>query len=1216
MAVMGDGAPPQVTVQAAGAGAIAIGGDAINSIFVTGGTSQFFVGQYERLADAYLDPRSLYRELELDGFTGRRWLLRELDDFVAAADRGYVVIEAAVGLGKTAFAAWLARERHLVHHFVRLMPDVDDIAVALRSLAAQLIRAWDLTARAVGGVLPPNAGRPDVFEVLLFEAAQKRDETRPGEPIIIVVDGLNETSAPPGHNPLALPAEVPLGVYFVVTQRPEHVALVVAAPRRVLTIEAHSDHNHDDVRAHLAAAATAPELSRSLAGAGITADDFVEALFERSDGVWLVLRYVLAELRSGVRGLDDLTSVPAGLWQYYASYWAAWQRDNPESWQAVDLPLLATLTALQEPQPLEVLCDFADCPDRARAEFLIDDAWRPFLQVHVQPDERYEAFHDSLGEFVAGDVPLGDLRSAERAFVRRLAKGKVAAHQRIADRYLDAWGGLEAGLPGLDGDTANVHAGYGLRHLVSHLIGAQADATLHRLLALERPCESAADEGVEPPVANTWYQAHRVHGTFASYALDLERAWARAEVADGDPTVSDDFDGLGFELGYAVAVSSLNSIVGNVPSELLEALVEAGLTTVDQALELARGIADVRARSEALVTLLPRLSGQAQEQAISDALASVQMIPDGYWQAGELMRLAAIAGSEHRDDLLRLADGMSRPYYREIVTKAIAGQGADDVASTRPASSLDPADPEVFAQQYRQRSRQAVATLTALGTTSVETTDAGQRVRATRFVRDPRWRAQLLTTSARQASGHMRDDMLRAALGISLTVGDERSMSSCLGSIGSILARRGDVDAALACLAGLRDPHGRARALFTIAAAASQESERPRIVLMALEAVMDMEREEDRGEVLRVNATSLVVVGDDRRVERALASLDDGWRACVRVAVARHAPAERRNELLQSALDSVLTEANVADRFRVVAELIPELPDALLEAAEAVIDRIDDKETGDRARALLAGRQARLGQIEVDRRTMGLVTEPYWEVEARLGVAGGLAARGQNGLAVEVASTIESPTHRAEGLAVAGDLAGARGVVDAAADPLTRIACLLRIGRIAARATNAPSGAHHSVDEARAMLEQLDDVAAYPAAAAAVAEALAAGGQCHSALGVIGPLADEDRAEALRRLAPYVTEGSVDDAIRAARSLSNPADRGRSLAGLTGVVARTRASTLPSHIRDTLHLSSTGTRSHLLEAATDLAPGLVALSGSPGIVALADAIALAYRWWP
>ncbi len=148
------------TVGAEGAGSIAVGRDAINSIFVTGGVNQFFVGQYERLVDAYLSPQSLYRELDLDDFVGRAWLVQELDAFVAERDRGYLVLEAEAGMGKTAFMAWLARERRYVHHFVRLMPDPDDIGPALRSMAAQLIRAWDLQDRAVGGVLPPNARAP------------------------------------------------------------------------------------------------------------------------------------------------------------------------------------------------------------------------------------------------------------------------------------------------------------------------------------------------------------------------------------------------------------------------------------------------------------------------------------------------------------------------------------------------------------------------------------------------------------------------------------------------------------------------------------------------------------------------------------------------------------------------------------------------------------------------------------------------------------------------------------------------------------------------------------------------------------------------------------------------------------------------------------------------------------------------------------------------
>ncbi len=177
--------PPDVpagVVRAEGSGSIAVGGDAINSIFVTGGVNQFFVGRYERLADAYIDVGPLYRELHIEDFTGRAWLVAAIDEFVTSNDRGYLILEAEAGLGKTAFMAWVSKQRGYVHHFVRLMADPDDVGAALRNLSAQLIRAWDLTNQAVGGILPPAASRPEFFEEILYEAANKRDATKPEEP--------------------------------------------------------------------------------------------------------------------------------------------------------------------------------------------------------------------------------------------------------------------------------------------------------------------------------------------------------------------------------------------------------------------------------------------------------------------------------------------------------------------------------------------------------------------------------------------------------------------------------------------------------------------------------------------------------------------------------------------------------------------------------------------------------------------------------------------------------------------------------------------------------------------------------------------------------------------------------------------------------------------------------------------------------------------------
>lgn len=44
-------------------------------------------------------------------FVGREWLAERLGQFLEAEDRGYFVIEGAIGIGKTAFACWLAVQR-------------------------------------------------------------------------------------------------------------------------------------------------------------------------------------------------------------------------------------------------------------------------------------------------------------------------------------------------------------------------------------------------------------------------------------------------------------------------------------------------------------------------------------------------------------------------------------------------------------------------------------------------------------------------------------------------------------------------------------------------------------------------------------------------------------------------------------------------------------------------------------------------------------------------------------------------------------------------------------------------------------------------------------------------------------------------------------------------------------------------------------------------
>ena len=113
---------------------------------------------------------------------------------------------------------------------------------------------------------PGSAGRPEFLQGLLKEAADRRDQIQPGEPIILVVDALDEAGTPAGQNVLGLPRILPKGVYLVVSQRPVEVALSVEGPRQVEPLKAEDAKNLADMRAFLESAVTWPGVRKALEG--------------------------------------------------------------------------------------------------------------------------------------------------------------------------------------------------------------------------------------------------------------------------------------------------------------------------------------------------------------------------------------------------------------------------------------------------------------------------------------------------------------------------------------------------------------------------------------------------------------------------------------------------------------------------------------------------------------------------------------------------------------------------------------------------------------------------------------------------------------------------------------------------------------------------------------------------------------------------------------
>lgn len=416
------------------------------------------------------DPRVVFVDVLAYGFAGRRWLIDDIDRFISAHDRGFVWIEAEAGMGKTAVAAHLAQERKWISHFVRFVKGGTS-ATALRNLAAQLADRY--------GLVPlPEPVDPGDFESLLIEAADVA-----AEPIVLVIDGADEAEKLDGLLPWGLPRALPTGVFVVGTYRTGSSPGHVDAPSQVLTILAGGERNREDLAQHLRAITRRPEFRNRLGETSISARAFVTALVDRCGGVWVYLRYVLEEVRLGLRRVDDMTTLPAKLGSYYLSHLERWS----------DRVVLATLAVAGEPLTVAALATLAGVDD-ATARYWCQNVLRPFLSVTDEVPRKFTLHHSSFRELLLGTVPA-DAGDSARSWSEALVIDAAAAHGRICDHYLTEFRSLADDLR-----PAYANDGYALRHLSTHLVRANRFDDLDWLLRLERPIDDRV-------ASNVWMSA-------------------------------------------------------------------------------------------------------------------------------------------------------------------------------------------------------------------------------------------------------------------------------------------------------------------------------------------------------------------------------------------------------------------------------------------------------------------------------------------------------------------------------------------------------------------------------------------------------------------------------------------------------------------------------------------------------------------------------------
>jgi stage II sporulation SpoE-like protein/TIR domain-containing protein/NACHT domain-containing protein len=341
------------------------------------------------------------------GFSGRGWLLEEIDAWLGSGRRSRVlVLVGEPGMGKSALAArlCLARAEQVVgvhfctHRNSRTLDPHEFVA----SLVAQLHSRLPGFAEAVEA-RRPELRRPTAADALRELVVEPARTLAFPAPLLVVVDSLDEAAGRAGETIVDLLAEgtddLPDWLRIVTTTRPEAPVLERIRSLNIRALEPDQPENREDVRRYLRT-----RLARLAAGADTRS---LEArLDELAAGNFLYAAMALDALEEGAISAADLDALSPGLESFYAGAFRRRFSDR-EEYRSAYAPLLRALAAARTPVPVPVLGRACGADAETTHGRLRD------LRVYLRPSGEEGAtswalFHRSLREWLTDPDAAGD----------------------------------------------------------------------------------------------------------------------------------------------------------------------------------------------------------------------------------------------------------------------------------------------------------------------------------------------------------------------------------------------------------------------------------------------------------------------------------------------------------------------------------------------------------------------------------------------------------------------------------------------------------------------------------------------------------------------------------------------------------------------------------------------------------------------------------------
>jgi hypothetical protein len=334
-------------------------------------------------------------------FTGRRFVFEEIGRFLQTNRKGYFVLEAEPGVGKSSILAQsvLMMRRRCVTHFNSRSDGIVDAKTFLENACLQLIEGFKLTDKYPQ--LPENATANGNF---LGRLLGEVSATLGGKKLIFVVDALDEVDLSlqsSGSNVLYLPEVLPDNVYFIVSKRPESLPLPMNhLPFDLMQYDAES---LEDTKAYIAKrTSNSASIQNWIASHDLSREQFVGAVAQKSQNNFMYLRYVLNDIENGDYRDVSLEDLPRELTGYYGKHWAQMMGREDDPLLEMKVKIIYVISKAREAVSRRWIAKSVGETDLKVQQVL--KKWDSFLrQQQVSGEIRYSIYHNSFREFLAKD---------------------------------------------------------------------------------------------------------------------------------------------------------------------------------------------------------------------------------------------------------------------------------------------------------------------------------------------------------------------------------------------------------------------------------------------------------------------------------------------------------------------------------------------------------------------------------------------------------------------------------------------------------------------------------------------------------------------------------------------------------------------------------------------------------------------------------------------